>query len=395
MGSNRILTTHTGSLPRPPDLVELLRERHAGRAIARGEFDAAVAAAVEDVVKMQVEAGVDIVNDGEMSKVSYSYYVQERLDGLSPAADAELSGAPLRKFQSIETVDPAFPDFATAFRALGRGPDSASPPVCTGPLVYAGSQEVAQDLANLRDAARIAGAERTFMTAASPGVIAMFASRTSHYMSEDDYVFGLADAMRLEYEAIHRAGVMLQIDCPDLALAPHMNYEGREPDFHRIIARNIEALNLATANIPPHAMRVHLCWGNYPGPHARDLEVRHLFAHLRKLRARAVSFEGANPRHEHEWEDWRDADLPDDMVVIPGVIDSTTNFVEHPRLVAQRILNYARSFGAERVIAGVDCGFGTFATQGLRSFPTIVRAKLTALAQGAEFASGELISPAM
>ncbi len=387
MAATRILTTHVGSLPRPPDLVELLRERHAGRAIARDVFDAAVAAAVADVVKMQVEAGIDIVNDGEMSKVSYSYYVQERLQGLSPAADAEMSGVALRKFQSIETVDPAFPDFAAAFRALGRGPDSAAPPVGTGPLVYAGSQDVALDLANLQQAARIAGAARTFMTAASPGVIAMFASRTSHYQTEDDYVFALADAMRVEYEAIHRAGVMLQVDCPDLALAPHMNYQGSEPDFHRIVARNIEALNHATSNIPPAAMRVHLCWGNYPGPHVRDLEVRHLFAHLRKLRARAVSFEGANPRHEHEWEDWRDGGLPDDMVVIPGVIDSTTNFVEHPRLVAQRILNYARIFGADRVIAGVDCGFGTFATQGLRSFPTIVSAKLSALAEGAAIAS--------
>ena len=225
------------------------------------------------------------------------------------------------------------------------------------------------------------------MTAASPGVVAMFASHTSHYQTEDDYVFGLAAAMKVEYDAIHRAGVTLQVDCPDLAIAPHMNYADASRDPHRIIARNIEALNLATADIPPHAMRVHLCWGNYNGPHVRDMEVANLFPHLRRLRARALSFEAANPRHEHEWEDWRSAAMPDDMVLVPGVIDSTTNFVEHPRLVAQRILHFVDAVGRDRVIAGVDCGFGTFATQRVQVFPSVVWAKLKSLADGARIAS--------
>ena len=390
MAGNRILTTHVGSLPRPAPLVELLRARHSGNTYDKAAFDTAVAKSVRDIVETQVVAGVDIISDGEMSKVSYSYYVQERLEGLTPASLAEASGKPLRKFQTINTVDPAFPDFAEYFVAAGRGPTSAAPPVCTGPLAYRGHDAVAQDLALLKSAAVAAKANATFMTAASPGVIAMFASRTSHFANEDDYVFALAEAMKPEYEAIHRAGVMLQIDCPDLALAPHMNYGPGPRDPHRIVARNIEALNIATANIPAHAMRVHLCWGNYPGPHARDMEVANLFPHLRQLRARALSFEGANPRHDHEWEDWRDAKMPDDMVLLPGVIDSTTNFVEHPRLVAQRILNYANAIGRDRVIASVDCGFGTFATQSVSSFPTIVAAKLKSLADGAAIATEKL-----
>lgn len=387
---NRITTTHVGSLPRPAALVKLLRERHAGRNIDATLFDAEVRKAVNDVVAQQTAAGIDIVSDGEMAKISYSYYVQDRLNGLVPAAQAESNNTTLQRFQSIETVDPDFPDFAAFFATAGRGPASAAPPVCTGPLSYRDLAPVRAELALLKSAAGKAGAKTAFMTAASPGVIAMFASRSSHHKTEDDYVFALAEAMRPEYEEIHRAGVMLQIDCPDLALAPHMNYGPGPRDPHRIIARNIEALNLATANIPPHAMRVHLCWGNYPGPHARDMEVAGLFAHLRRVRARALSFEGANPRHEHEWEDWRDAKMPDDMVLIPGVIDSTTNFVEHPRLVAQRILNYAHAVGRERVIAGVDCGFGTFATQRVQSFPTIVWAKLKSLADGAAIATGKL-----
>ncbi len=388
--NTRIKTTHVGSLPRPATLIELLRERHAGRAIDSAAFGDEVRNAVNDVVAHQVAAGVDLVSDGEMAKISYSYYVQDRLAGLSPAAQAEASGGALLRFQSIETVDPDFPDFAAFFVAAGRGPASAAPPVCTGPLSYRDLAPVGKELSLLKDAVVAARAPGAFMTAASPGVIAMFASRSSFYKSEDDYVFALAEAMKSEYEEIHRAGIVLQIDCPDLALAPHMNYGPGPRDPHRVIARNVEALNLATANIPPHAMRVHLCWGNYPGPHVRDMEVAGLFPHLRKVRARALSFEGGNPRHEHEWEDWRDAKMPDDMVLIPGVIDSTTNFVEHPRLVAQRILNFANAVGRERVIAGVDCGFGTFATQSVQSFPTIVWAKLKSLSEGAEIASAKL-----
>ncbi len=387
---DRIKTTHVGSLPRPAVLVELLRVRHAGHAFDAAAFDAAVHTAVHDVVAQQTAAGIDIISDGEMSKISYSYYVQDRLSGLVPASEAEASGVALRRFQNIETVDPDFPDFAAFFAAAGRGPASAAPPVCTGALAYRDLAPVRAEVSLLQNAGAAAGAHGAFMTAASPGVIAMFASRNSHYANEDDYVFALAEAMKSEYQEIHRAGVMLQIDCPDLALAPHMNYGPGPRDPHRIIARNIEALNLATADIPANAMRVHLCWGNYPGPHVRDMEAAGLFPHLRRLRARALSFEGGNPRHEHEWEDWRDARLADDMMLIPGVIDSTSQFVEHPRLVAQRIMNYANAVGRDRVIAGVDCGFGTFATQRVQAFPTIVWAKLKSLAAGAAMASETL-----
>jgi 5-methyltetrahydropteroyltriglutamate--homocysteine methyltransferase len=386
----RILTTHVGSLPRPAGLVEILRARHSGKPYEKGALDDVVRKAVADAVARQVDANIDIVSDGEMSKMSYSYYVQDRLEGLAPAADVDMTAGQLRRFQILETVDPDFPDYAEFAARAGTGPGTAAPPVCVGPLAYRDLGPVKSELACLKAAATSAGAPSCFMTAASPGVIAMFASRSSHYATEDEYVFALAEAMKPEYRAIHEAGVILQIDCPDLALAPLMNYGNRDRTPHRIIARNIEALNNALEGIPGAAVRVHVCWGNHPGPHAHDLEVRELFPHLRRLKARAISFEAANPRHEHEWEDWKDAALPGDMVLIPGLIDSTTNFIEHPRVVAQRVLKFADAVGRERVIAGVDCGFGTFAAQRPHVFPTVVWAKLKSLSEGGRMASDTL-----
>ena len=381
--AGKILTTHVGSLPRPEALVALLRARHQGQSIDDAAFTAARRQAVRECVAQQVACGIDIVSDGEMGKISYAYYVQDRLNGLESAELVAQRKLPLRRFHQISIFYPEFPDYS-AFRASrAEGPASAKPPVCTGPLSYRDLGPVSDDLALLKESVTAAKAPAAFMTAASLGVIAMFSSETSHYATEDDYVFGLAEAMRPEYEAIAKAGVTLQIDCPDLALVKRMSYERREADPLRIAARNIEAVNHAISGIPGERVRLHLCWGNYAGPHTHDLPVAELFPLLRQTKARALSFEAANPRHEHEWEDWKRSALPDDMILIPGVIDSVTNFVEHPRLVAQRLQHFADAVGAERVIAGADCGFGTFAAVTPTVFPSIVWEKLRVLAEGA------------
>ena len=381
--AGRIRTTHVGSLPRPEALVGFLRARHQGQPIDDASFAAARRQAVRDCVAQQTACGVDIVSDGEMGKISYAYYVQDRLNGMESAESVAERKSPLRRFQRMAILYPEFPDYS-AFRASrSDGPAIVKPPVCTGPLSYRDLGPVNDDLALLKEAAAAAKAPSAFMTAASPGVIAMFSSETSHYTTEDDYVFALADAMKPEYEAIAKAGVTLQIDCPDLALVKRMVYDGQGTDLLRVAARNIEALNHAIGGIPGDRVRLHLCWGNYAGPHTHDLPVAELFPLLRQSKARALSFEAANPRHEHEWEDWKSSRLPDDMVLIPGVIDSVTNFVEHPRLVAQRVQRFADIVGAERVIAGADCGFGTFAQTTPTVFPSIVWEKLRVLAEGA------------
>jgi 5-methyltetrahydropteroyltriglutamate--homocysteine methyltransferase len=381
--SPKIRTTHVGSLPRPEALVPFLRARHQDQKIDEPAFTEACRRAVVDCVAQQVASGIDIVSDGEMAKISYAYYVQDRLNGLESAEVAAQRGVKLRRFQTTGTYEEEFPDYAAARSRVQAGPASAKPPVCTGPLSYRDTGPVNGDLALLKEAVAAARAPDCFMTAASPGVIAMFASETSHYTTEDDYVFGLAEAMKPEYEAIAKAGVTLQIDCPDLPISKRMKYASGDTDYRRIIARNIEAANIAIGDIPGDRVRLHLCWGNYAGPHTHDLDVAELFPLLRQTKARALSFEAANPRHEHEWEDWRGAGLPDDMVLIPGVIDSVTNFVEHPRLVAQRLRHFVDAVGAERVIAGADCGFGTFAAATPTVFPSIVWKKLRVLAEGA------------
>jgi 5-methyltetrahydropteroyltriglutamate--homocysteine methyltransferase len=384
----RIQTTHAGSLPRPESLVPLLRARHRKEPIDEAAFSGAVRQAVGDCVKTQVDCGIDIVSDGEMAKISYVYYVQDRLKGLEAADEAAAKGVSLKRFQRYAMPLDDFPDYLAYRAKLTDGPASAKPPVCTGPLAYRDLGPVKTELAMLNDGGSAAGVKASFMTAASPGVIAMFSSETSHYATEDDYVFALAEAMRPEYEAICNAGVMLQLDCPDLTMTPHMRYaQPVEGDPLRLTARNIDAINHAIANIPGDRVRLHLCWGNFEGPHDRDTEVAKLIPLLRATKARALSFEAANPRHEHEWEDWKNAKLPDDMILIPGVVDSTNNYVEHPRLIAQRIRHFADWWGNERVIAGVDCGFGTFASSTPRVFSSIVWAKLRALSEGARLAS--------
>jgi 5-methyltetrahydropteroyltriglutamate--homocysteine methyltransferase len=387
--TDRILTTHVGSLPRPAALRDALRARHFGQAYDEAAFARLCADAVNEAVAQQVAAGIDIVSDGEMSKAAYTSYVKHRMSGFSDAPPPGKT-VPARPSNLADWAD--HPDFMAAYMQK-RAPATVPPPCCTGPLSYTDRRPLEFDLANLKDAVQRGGARAAFMTAATPGVLVMF-QPNAYYSDEDSYVAALADAMRTEYEAIHRAGFILQLDAPDLAVGRLMWPEVKtDADFIKIAERNLAALNHATANIPPEAMRLHICWGNYHGPHTHDFPVAKLFGVLAKARPQALSFEGANPRHDHEWEDWRSAKLPDDKILIPGVIDSTVNFVEHPRLVAQRIARYADIVGRERVIAGVDCGFGTFGLQETTVFPSIVWSKLKALSEGARMASERLWRP--
>ncbi len=387
LSTDRILTTHVGSLPRPDALLDLLELEDRGETADRALLERRTAEAVGDIVARQVEAGIDVVSDGEMSKIAYTFYVKHRLSGIGEGAPP---GAELpEELVNADLRDHA--DFAERLKQSGsRWALQFARPWCVGAVEYADHGPLTRDLANLATAADAAGPAEAFMNAASPGVLTKFVPN-AHYVDEDAYVAALADAMKTEYEAIHAAGFLLQIDCPDLGSARHNQYQSRtDAEFLKIAARNVEAVNHATANIPPEAMRMHICWGNYEGPHTHDIPLATVFDVCMKARPAAFLFEGANPRHAHEWEDVRDAKIPDDKVLIPGVIDSTTNFVEHPRLIAQRICRYADIVGRERVLAGADCGFGTFARREPTVAPSIVWAKFRAMAEGARIASGRL-----
>lgn len=372
--TERILTTHTGSLPRPPDLIRALERRDQGQG-TDDELGALIRAAVIDVVGRQAEAGVAIVNDGEASKIRYSTYVKERLDGFGGE-----SGPP--------PPPPDFEDFPEYVQSTAGGPGAAMP-ACIGPVAYRDQDAVCADITTLQAALGGAGVVDAFMSAASPGVISHF-FENQHYPSHEAYLFALADAMKIEYDAIHRAGIVLQLDCPDLAASRHRYGESLE-EFRRRVRLHIEALNHATRDIPGEEMRLHLCWGNSEAPHTRDVPLRDIIDLVFDARPAAISFEAANPRHAHEWTLFRDVKLPDDKVLIPGVLDSTTNYVEHPELVAQRIVQYATLIGREHVIAGSDCGFATSATSPT-IHPTVTWAKLRAMADGARIASEHLWS---
>ena len=370
--TEHILTTHTGSLPRPPELLRALQSRDRGGGDAE-RLDEQIRAAVADVVRRQADAGVSVVNDGEAGKIGYSTYVKERLDGFG--GEAGMAGMPADMAE--------FPDYAR--RVMG-GMDFAMP-ACVGPVSYRAVDAVRADIANLQAAVDGAGVEEAFLSAASPGVIAIFL-QNQHYPSHEEYVFALADAMKVEYDEIHRAGIVLQLDCPDLAMSGHMF--GESLDEFRARARvNVAAINRATRDIPPDAMRMHLCWGNYEGPHHHDIALRDVIDIAFEARPAAVAFEGANPRHEHEWTVFEDIKLPEGKVIIPGVLDSTTNFIEHPELVAQRLVRYGKLVGPENMMAGSDCGFATFASY-LSVEPEITWAKLHAMTEGAALASKEL-----
>jgi 5-methyltetrahydropteroyltriglutamate--homocysteine methyltransferase len=372
--STRILTTHTGSLPRPMDLTATLEALDAGTAPDSQAFDARVRSAVAAIVRQQVEAGVDVINDGEQGKVGYSTYVRHRLSGFGGQ-----SAVPMR------------PDWADFPEAAARQPrNTVMRPACNGPIDWQDRGAVQQDIANLK--AALAGVQPTevFMTAASPGVIAHFL-RNEYYPSREAYLARLVDVMKEEYDAIVQAGFLLQVDCPDLAMSRHLAFhELSTAEFVKIAAANVEALNHALRDLPPDRLRLHLCWGNYEGPHHRDIPLKDIIGIVLKARPQAISLEGANPRHEHEWAVFREVRLPDDKILIPGVLDSTTNFIEHPELVAQRIVRYAEVVGKENVIAGTDCGFGTFARSTPQVETEIVWAKLRAMADGARLASKAL-----
>ncbi len=387
LSTDRILTTHVGSLPRPGALIDMLEEQHKG-----GEFDPSklvgpTADAVAQVVAQQVATGLDVVSDGEMGKISYTFYVQHRLSGLSP--DDGTEKPPRASTRGLDITD--HPDYLERMTEQGRNWFLRFKEVwCTGPVDYGNRTPLEADLANLQTAVDLSEPVEAFINAASPGVLTKFVP-DAYFMDEDAYVEALAKAMKVEYEAIYKAGFLLQIDCPDLGSARHNQYQDlTEAEFLRIADRNVEALNFATENIPPDAMRMHICWGNYEGPHTHDIPLANVFDVCMKGRPAALLFEGANPRHEHEWEDLANANIPDDKVLIPGVIDTITNFVEHPVLVAQRICRYAEIVGRERVIAGVDCGFATFAGRNNRIVPSVAWAKLASLVEGAKIASDRL-----
>ncbi|WP_171229267.1 cobalamin-independent methionine synthase II family protein [Ruegeria sp. HKCCA4008] len=371
-----VKTTHVGSLPRTQDVVDFIFARENGEPYDTGAFDTCMADAVAETVRKQVEAGVDIVSDGETSKISYATYVKDRYTGFSGDSPRN-APADLKMF----------PGFLQRLADDGGTPQYARP-MCTGEVRSKGQGELQKDIANLKAAMARHGAERGFMNAASPGVISLFL-QNDFYPTREAYLAALADAMKDEYETIVAAGLDLQLDCPDLALSRHMLFTDLSDEaFIKIADMHVEALNHALQNVPQDRVRVHICWGNYEGPHCCDIAMDKVFSTLMATKSRYVLFETSNPRHAHEWTVFRDrkAEIPDDKVLVPGVVDTTTNFVEHPELVAQRIDRFTEIVGPDRVIAGSDCGFGTFAGFGAVD-PQIAYAKLAALSEGAKLAS--------
>jgi 5-methyltetrahydropteroyltriglutamate--homocysteine methyltransferase len=367
-----VRVTHTGSLPRSQEVVDFLFARERGEAYDADAFDAAMTRAVSEAVRRQVEAGIDVVSDGETSKISYATYVKDRYTGFggdSPRnAPADLK---------------MFPTFLKRLAESGGTPKYARP-MCVGEVRSKGQAELQKDIANLKAAMVEHGAAEGFMNAASPGVISLFL-QNDHYPTREAYLDALADAMAEEYRTIVEAGLILQLDCPDLALSRHMLFTDlSDAEFVRVAEMHLEALDHALGDLPRDRIRLHICWGNYEGPHVCDIGMDQVFPMLMRAPARYLLFETSNPRHAHEWTVFRDrrAEIPDDKVLVPGVVDTTTNFVEHPQVVAQRLARFADIVGAERVMAGSDCGFGTFAGFGAVD-PEIAWAKLAALAEGA------------
>jgi len=367
-----VRTTHVGSLPRTQEVVDFIFAREHGKDYDPGAFDACMTAAVAETVRRQHEAGVQIVSDGETSKISYATYVKDRYTGFGGDSPRN-APADLKKF----------PSFLKRLADDGGTPQYARP-MCIGPVASKGQGELEKDIANLKAGMTAQGVERGFMNAASPGVISLFL-QNDHYKTREAYLAALAEAMKTEYETIVASGLDLQLDCPDLALSRHMLFNDLSDDeFLKIAAGHVEALNHALQDVPEEKVRIHICWGNYEGPHVCDIPMAKMFDTLMSAKARYLLFETSNPRHGHEWTVFRDrkADIPDGKVLVPGVVDTTTNFVEHPELVAQRIARFVDIVGTERVIAGSDCGFGTFAGFGAVD-PEIAYAKLTALSEGA------------
>ncbi|NBO13100.1 MAG: epoxyalkane--coenzyme M transferase [Betaproteobacteria bacterium] len=376
MTKPRILTTHVGSLPRPQDVVDLIFAKERGDIVDQDLFDQTMKRAVSDVIARQVNSGIDIVSDGEMSKISYATYIKDRYSGFD-------GDSPRRTPADLE----AFPGFLTKIGQRGGTPTYRRP-CCVAEIRLRDERPLRMDLMHLADAISEHQVHSSFMNAPSPGVVALF-QPNQHYASDDLYLEALGEALRTEYEAIVAAGLALQIDSPDLGLGRHMMYKDLEESAYlRRIEQHVEILNHALRNVPADKARMHVCWGNYEGPHHKDIPLATILPTVLKAKPSGLLFETANPRHGHEWEtihEMRDS-IPDTKILIPGVIDSTTNFIEHPRLIAQRLRQFTNIVGVERVIAGSDCGFGTFAGYGVVD-PDIVFAKFEAMAEGAAIAS--------
>jgi 5-methyltetrahydropteroyltriglutamate--homocysteine methyltransferase len=382
MTSNRIHTTHVGSLPRPQRVVDQLFAQDAGLNFDAEAFERTMREEVDSVVALQTQSRVDVVSDGEMSKISYATYIRHRLTGF------ELGVMPRAVPRDLDD----FPDFKERLAKLGATPKYHRP-ICRGPIAVKDLSGLHQDITNLRAACAKAGVQRAFMNSASPGVIAVF-QPNEHYASDQAYLEALAHAMSTEYEAIVAAGLDLQIDAPDLAMGRHIKFRDvDDAEFLRNATLQVEALNHALRNVPAERVRMHICWGNYEGPHHHDIGLEKILALVLQAKPATVLFEGANPRHQHEWEVWAEAGkkglIPDHKILAPGVVDSVNNFIEHPRLIAQRLRTYANIVGRERVMAASDCGFGTFAGYGA-VHPSIAYAKLASMADGAAIASREL-----
>jgi 5-methyltetrahydropteroyltriglutamate--homocysteine methyltransferase len=374
----RILTTHVGSLPRPQDVVDQVWAEDKGEDVDRAEYERVIGAAVKQRVRDQVDAGVDIVSDGEMSKIGYATFIRHRLSGF------EVGDVPRATPADLD----AYPSFRDRLAKAGATARYLRP-ICRGPITYEHTEPMEHDLARLNAAIDGQPVEGAFMNAPSPGIIALF-QPNEHYGTLDEYLDALAEAMKTEYEGIVNAGILLQIDAPDLAMGRHIMYRD-EPDevFVKAAVRHVEAINQALRDVPADRVRLHLCWGNYEGPHHLDIGVEKIIDSVLHAKPRTILFEAANPRHAHEWAIWKDAKIPDDKVLAPGVLETTSNFIEHPELVAQRIETYARIVGPDRVIAGTDCGFGTWSGFGPID-ETICWAKLRAMSEGAELASQRL-----
>jgi 5-methyltetrahydropteroyltriglutamate--homocysteine methyltransferase len=368
----RILTTHTGSLARPPELLQMLLAREEGQPVDASVFDATVRRAVTETVKRQVETGLDVVNDGEQSKISFATYVRERLHGFGGADEPRPTSLEAREF----------PEYA-ARRAFPY-----RRPACNAPIAWKDFAAVETDIAHLKTATAGLPVEEVFMPAVSPGTLANFFPNR-YYPTRAAYLEAISEVMQREYEAIVQAGFILQLDCPDLALRSTWFPDLSMPEFRTVVAQNVEALNAATRNIPAEHVRVHVCWGAGEAPRNHDVPLRDIVDVLLMARPAALSIMGANGRHEHEWKVWQDVPLPEGKVLIPGVIDSTTNIIEHPEVVADRLVRYANVLGRENIIAGVDCGFGTNARTD-QVDPKIAWAKLRALVEGAELATRTL-----
>jgi 5-methyltetrahydropteroyltriglutamate--homocysteine methyltransferase len=377
--SDRILTTHTGSLPRPDGLVALIEQKESGALTDTRGFDAAVKAATVTIVRKQLECGVDIVNDGEVAKPSYATYPKDRLSGFGGVAEAFFGIGDLADY----------PEYGARVFNEQSPVATLKRPACNGPVAYKDRAGLDAEIANLKAAIAESKPVEAFMSAASPGVISIFLPN-QYYKTHEAYLAALSDAMKVEYQAIHQAGFVLQVDCPDLAMGRHIQFpDASLAEFRKNIELHVEALNNALSGIPEDRVRIHLCWGNYEGPHHRDVPLRDILDIVLKARVAGISYEASNPRHEHEWAVFKENKLPSGKILIPGVIDSVSNFIEHPELVAQRICNIARVVGRENVIAGTDCGFATIA--GFHSVdPRITWAKFQSMAEGARLASKEL-----